>query len=49
MFYTVEGGDLNDYYVFSFMNGIRHEREAGMNENLVYPTTAVSTLLPIVR
>ena len=45
MFYTVEGGDLNDY----FINGIRHEREAGINENLMYPTTAVSRLLPMVR
>ena len=34
---------------FFFMNGIRHEREAGINENLVYPTTRVSRLLPIVR
>ena len=31
------------------MSRIRHEREAGIDENLVYPTTAVSRLLPNLR
>ena len=46
VFYRVEGGRGFEWL---FLSETRHEREAGISENLMYPTTTVSRSLLIIR